>query len=401
MTGRTRCRQLLTACVGLALAFAPPALTAATTPALPPAACDATLQAGLAAQPDDTNLRHALARACAHAGRHDQALGEYDALLAVQADNPDWLLGRAQALLALDRPQEAQASLERARSIAPDYEDVWRLSATALERAGDTAAAETLLAQAERAFPRSEWPAARRRLLAEARLLERGTVVTVAASYERLSGRRPAWQALLIEVMHPLDERRRLFAGLSAEERFGLRDGQVSAGLSQRFAGGWSVAVNSNAAPAADVLPEWGLAVDASRALSGGRALALRARHTSYAAVDVNSLAATLEQYYDRFSVGYSLTAARPAGLDWSFGYALRIAHEYGRTSHAAATVAYGEEAETVAPGTVLVTRNKSVVLHGVHWRSAVWGLAWEAGWHEQGNLYDRVRLRVGLQHRF
>jgi YaiO family outer membrane protein len=47
------------------------------------------------------------------------------------------------------------------------------------------------------------------------------------------------------------------------------------------------------------------------------------------------------------------------------------------------------------------VTDTKSVSLAGLHWTGAAWGVAWEAGWYEQGDLYDRFRIRVGLEHRF
>jgi YaiO family outer membrane protein len=47
------------------------------------------------------------------------------------------------------------------------------------------------------------------------------------------------------------------------------------------------------------------------------------------------------------------------------------------------------------------VTRDKSVSINGVHWRNAAWGLSWEAGWYEQGDLYERVRIGLGLEHRF
>ncbi len=49
--------------------------------------------------------------------------------------------------------------------------------------------------------------------------------------------------------------------------------------------------------------------------------------------------------------------------------------------------------------GNLRVTQGVSV--NGVHWRTPAWGFAWEAGWYEQGDLYDRVRVRLGLEHRF
>ena len=64
-------------------------------------ACDAALEAQVAAKPDDSDARDALARSCARAGEHAEALTQYDALLARDAANVDWLLGKAQALIAL------------------------------------------------------------------------------------------------------------------------------------------------------------------------------------------------------------------------------------------------------------------------------------------------------------
>ena len=63
--------------------------------------------------------------------------------------------------------------------------------------------------------------------------------------------------------------------------------------------------------------------------------------------------------------------------------------------------VGFGEEAETVAPGVVLVTDTKSAALRGIHWLSAAWAIRWDTGWYEQGDFYDRYRVRLGLEHRF
>jgi YaiO family outer membrane protein len=82
-------------------------------------------------------------------------------------------------------------------------------------------------------------------------------------------------------------------------------------------------------------------------------------------------------------------------------GHVVRLAREYGNANRAALVVGFGEEAETVAPGVVQVTDTKSVSFSGLHWTNAAWGIAWEAGWYEQGDLYDRLRFRVGLEHRF
>ena len=138
-------------------------------------ACDASLEATVAAKPDDTDSRDALARSCARAGRQEAALQQYDVLLAHDSANVDWLLGKSQALIALGRPREALPLLEDARRRAPAYEDVWRLNANALDQLDEFDAADSLLAEAQKQFPTSTWPRERREALAERRLLERGT----------------------------------------------------------------------------------------------------------------------------------------------------------------------------------------------------------------------------------
>lgn len=365
-------------------------------------ACDAALEATVSAKPDDTDSRDALARSCARDGEPAAALTHYDVLLAHDSNNVDWLLGKSQALVALGRPREALPHLERGREVAPAYEDVWRANATALELLDEFAPADELLAEAARAFPQSNWPNERRRALAERRLLERGTRLSVDASYEDLSGDRPSWRGATIAIDRPLDADQRVFAGLHLEERFDTRDEQFLLGYAGRVNDTWSYAVSGDASPDAEVLPEWSLAFETGRELPGDRSVGLRARHASYSTVDVDTIAGTIEQYLELFRVSYTLNVAKTSGIDdLSFAHLIRTSHDYGRDSFVTLALGFGEEAETVAPGVVQVTDTKVFSFNGVHWRSAAWGISWEAGWYEQGDLYDRIRVRLGLEHRF
>ena len=375
--------------------------TAAMMHATSAAACDPALEAAVAARPELSDERDALARSCARAGRTAEALAHYEVLLRVDGGNPDWLLGQSQALLALGRAREALPSLERGRAVAPAYEDIWRVYVTALEAAGEPERAMALAAEAERAFPAATWPRERQVALERARLLERGSRLSLGASYEDLSGGRPSWKSVNAQFERPLAGTRRLLAALNLEERFDTQDEQLSIGVVDRIGRNWSWGVSADAAQNAEILPDWSVVAEVGRMLPGNRSIGLRARHAEYETVDVDSLAATIEQYAARFRIAYTLTGTRPTDIDWSFGHGLRLAHDYEYGSHVTLALAYGEEAETVAPGVVQVTDVRAVVLHGVHWQSPAWGIAWEAGWHEQGDLYDRIRIRLGLEHRF
>ncbi|MGH8241800.1 MAG: YaiO family outer membrane beta-barrel protein [Steroidobacteraceae bacterium] len=375
----------------LALLAAPPAL-----------ACDAALQATVAARPGDTDARDVLARSCAKAGSYEDALRHYDLLLARDASNVDWIVGKSQALLALDRPREALPLLERARTLAPAYEDIWRLNATALAALDRFDAADALLAEAAARFPASAWPRERREALAERRLLERGTRLSADLSYEDLSGGRPAWKGASLGFDHRLGGSRHLFSGLHLEERFDTRDEQILVGFADRLNEDWSYGLSADAAPDAEILPEWSVSLEAGRALPDDWSLGLRYRHASHSTADVDTLSTSVEKYLGAYSLGYSLNTAKVSDIsDPHFGHLLRLNRDYGDANRIALVVGFGEEAETVAPGVVQVTDTRSVSLNGVHWSRTAWGLSWEAGWYEQGDLYDRFRIRLGLEHRF
>ncbi len=144
------------------------------------------------------------------------------------------------------------------------------------------------------------------------------------------------------------------------------------------------------------------MTAEAGRALPQDWSLGLRLRHASYATVDVDTLAPSVEKYLEALSIGYTLNIAKTSDISSSsFGHLLHVAREYGDANNIALVVGVGEEAETVAPGVVLVTDTKSVAMRGLHWVSPAWAIRWDTGWYEQGDFYDRYRVRIGLEHRF
>ena len=83
--------------------------------------------------------RAALAEECLHLGKYDEAITQYDAILAQPlGDDPIYLLGRARAEYGLGRPDKAVATLDELRSRWPDYQSAegHLLYARALEDSG-------------------------------------------------------------------------------------------------------------------------------------------------------------------------------------------------------------------------------------------------------------------------
>jgi YaiO family outer membrane protein len=360
-----------------------------------------TLQALVADAPDDTDARYALARAYAGSKRFPEAASEYDALISYDGGNADWLLGKAQVLLALQRAAEAVPLLQRAHALAPDYEDVWRTEAAALEAAGEETNAIDLLAAAQARFPDAGWPASRSRQLREARLSRSGTRLSASAAYEDLSGAHARWRSGAVALDRPLRAGTRFAMAFAVEQRYDKQDEQFALGIVQRFGRGWVIDAGGEVAPHGELLPETQLHLEVGRPLSRALSGSLRYRHAHYASLDVDALAAAMEYGSGSYRAAYTLTASKPSEIDTRFGHALRVARDYGAGSSVSLLLGRGEEAETIAPGQVLVTRNTAVVLYGTHWRSPAWGLTWSCGWNEQGELYDRLGIRLGIEHRF
>jgi YaiO family outer membrane protein len=359
------------------------------------------LESAVATSPQNTDARYALARAYARAGRFAEAEREYDTLLARNPDDADWLLGKSQALLALQRPREALPFLAKARRLAPDYEDVWHAEAMALEAAGDERDALALLDLAAKRFPAAQWPDRRRARLAEARLLASGTRLSAGAAYEDLSGDNDPWRSASLSVSFPIGGSTRLATGLALERRYGRQDEQISASIAHRLPARWSLDAGVAATPEAELLAEHEAHLELARPIGRRASAALRYRRAHYDAVDVDAISATGEYGLGSYRVAYTLTGTRPTDIDATFGHALRVARDYGVGSSVTALLARGDEAETVSPGSVLVMRVTTFAVYGVHWRSAAWGWSWSASWTEQGDFYERMGVRIGVERRF
>ncbi|HUQ13265.1 MAG TPA: tetratricopeptide repeat protein [Novosphingobium sp.] len=94
-------------------------------------------------------LRGQAGNAALAGNKADRALAHFDAALAQPSGEPaargQLELDRARALVALERPEDAQAALVAAQRDAPDEPLVWLLSATLARRQGDLAAAQRMI----------------------------------------------------------------------------------------------------------------------------------------------------------------------------------------------------------------------------------------------------------------
>lgn len=120
----------------------------------------ALLEQHLAHHPDDAQTRYLLARTYAWDNQFEPAAREYSRLLVQQPGNPDYLYGKAQTLMWLDKNHEALPLLEQAWRQANDNADIWKSYILLLGQSNDATErrrARDLVQQAREKFPMIEW----------------------------------------------------------------------------------------------------------------------------------------------------------------------------------------------------------------------------------------------------
>ncbi|MBS66829.1 MAG: hypothetical protein CMK98_00405 [Pseudomonas sp.] len=344
-------------------------------------AAEATLQAHLARQPDDTAAQFLLARILSWQGRPEQALPIYRHLLQQQPDNPDYLLGEGQALLWAGYPQRALASLERAAQLAPDYAEVQQVIQQAR-------AALTVPSSAATPVPVVDAATRRRHEL------------EISARQDWLDSGFDNWRSQRLDYASTKPESLGWYGALTREQRFGEWDEGVEAGVVIALDENWTLQPEVGYQPSPYFLPEWHADLRLQRRLPDGYLGAVSVRRTEYETTRVDRLALSAERYWNAWRAGYTLNVTDVANAGTPIGHDLALDYYYQGLSYAGLRLTVGEE-EAVEEQQLITSDVRAVSLQGRHWFDSRWALSWEVGYHQQGSYYDRQWLQLGLRHAF
>ncbi len=344
----------------------------------------ALLQARLRDAPDDTTSRFMLARVHVRAGDYPQALREYEWLLGRHPDDVDYVFGRALALNAAGDSDAALRELARARRLAPDYEDVWRVEHSVLlanDVRGDRYAG--FRREAERRFADADW-------LTEPPAAERATTqISFGAMRESLSRPVPDWTSLFVEVRRQQPSGGAVYGRAQSEERFGRRDVLAGGGAEWVVTERWRAGFDALAG-GSDFMPGWSVTGWAALPLANGWETRVSVRHRHYDDTYVSSTAGTVARYMGRFRAAYTLDLARLRGDSLSAAHVGSLIYFASDRTRFDLTLAHGEEAEAVATDVVLRTDVRSITVGMRRQLSERWQLATWIGTHRQGDLYTR-----------
>lgn len=352
--------------------------------------------------PADEDARFLLARTLAWSRRWDDAMAQYDRLLARNPDNADYLLGKSQVFVWSERPAQALPLLEQARGIAPDYEALWQLESQALLAAGGTENRrrfDELAAAARQRFPSSSWPLWQQ-LDGSASGFTPTSDYEIGYSFDSLDNDFDNWQSTYVEASHTLAPGKAYYVVIEATDRFSEREAEFLAGTYLPLDGDWTLLLQGSVAPNADVLPQWSAFGELQRSLAGGWGLRGGFRHAEYSDSRYELLNLGAERYWGNWQAAYTLYIGWPEGADTSVSHLARLDRYYGEKNRIGLLAGVGEESESVGQDRLLTSNTRTLGLGGRHWMNQDWALSWDLTWHRQGSVYNRGGLRVGFRRR-
>ena len=226
--------------------------------------------------------------------------------------------------------------------------------------------------------------------------------VELGGTSERLTNNQPDWRSLYLEGVHRFRERQAIYGGLRTVDRFGLSDSESWLGYYHPLDQNWTLNLEGSMSPQHNVLPEYSLYGQLSRKLPYGWIANAGLRHSEYTRSAVNMLVLGAERYWGNWRGGYTIYTAQPEGAPSGSAHRFQVDYYYGDRSSIGLSVTGGKEVENVGPPRGVITTDvRDLPLTGRHWFSPQWGLSWDVVAHEQGDLYRRYGVRLGLRHSF
>jgi YaiO family outer membrane protein len=229
---------------------------------------------------------------------------------------------------------------------------------------------------------------------------QRATQLQFAAAYEHLSNGYDPWRTATLEL-------RTSESGLSAHARveetmrFSQLDHNVTLGVQRRVTSRFTVGGGAQVSPSHRVSPRWAALGDVEFAGRGGWGAQAAVRQLQYTSAPVTISATTVERYVSRYRAAYSLYAARFRSAG-SIGHRVRGDVYYGRSSSSVGVaLSLGDEVESTLPNGVLRTSVRGAGVVGRQWLTPRWRVIYDALVQQQGALYTRRRIAIGLERRF
>ena len=228
------------------------------------------------------------------------------------------------------------------------------------------------------------------------------TEIEAGVSYDDLDSGRSSWNSHYLRGAHDFAPRLTLYGELRETERFELDDTEISGGLYLPLSEAWTGLIEASLSDTHRVLAKNSVYGQLRRGFAGGWGLSAGLRHSEYTASATDLLVLGVERYWASWRAAYTFYSGRPEGAGSGAAHRVELHRFYGERSSIGVSVAKGREVENVGPPTGVITSDvTSLVLVGRHWISPEWAFSYELHRVEQGDLYNRNGLQLGIRYRF
>ncbi len=349
---------------------------------------------------DDIEARFLYARVLSWQGKSSQALDQFNMLLLQHPDNADYLLSRANTYEWMGRRSQALDDLATARQISPEYKDVWRTEITLLTRAGDqdsVTTAANLAQQAKHKFPDDNWDD----LLKPARAdVNSSNIFSAEASYryDHLTNSLSPWRSAMLRMDVQTPQNHFAHVRYDSIERFDLNDQQIGAGYALPVAESWLLYAAATYSPTHKVLPNRMLELRASKNLKNGFSLSAGVIHGKYTQTSSQQGLLTAEYYWSDYRAAYTYRIVDVLNAGTGKNHSIQFNKYFTAENNIGVGFSSGEDVEFNGTPNPPISDVVSFSIFGRYMYRPGWSLVYSYNYHEQGDLYIRNGVILGIR---
>lgn len=352
------------------------------------------------------DLHFQLARILAWQKKYNASLTEYDWLLKKSPGNSDYRLGKARTLQWAGKNQLAVNLLETTRSATPEYEDVWRLLISILQKSknkADQTKAKELLTQAKKRFPDAQW---HKHVIKKKKPLDTSyTDVELGFNFDTLGNNYDNWSSVYLLGEHRYQNSSKVYMTATQTERFKLTDEEFLLGYFTPINPDWNMIVEASLSPSHKVRPKWSAFAQAQRQYNHGWNGYLGLRKTEYNETNTQALSFSVERYWQNFRFAYTGYATQVNGAAITaqtfITHVIASDFYYAEKNQLGFALTSGEELEYNGSANPPISDIKAIVFKGRHWFSPKWAINYDINFHQQGTIYSRHGYRFSLRYRY
>jgi YaiO family outer membrane protein len=153
--------------------------------------------------------------------------------------------------------------------------------------------------------------------------------------------------------------------------------------------------------PTHKILPTWSAFIEFEHMLAHGWGVHLGLRHTDYPESFSDMGNITLERYWSNYQAVYTFSLSHVQDAGYGESHRFQAYYYYGERNRIGVGYSFGKEVEKIDQNRVEVSQVNSYTVLGRHWLDNSWAVTYEISVVEQGDIYTRRGMRVGLRRSF